>query len=509
MIGKQKKGRGFRGLLDYLESSPGSRLIGGNMSGRNARELAREFKLSRQLNPDVERAVYHVALSAAKSDRLDDDQWCEIAFKYMERMGFDCNQFATYRHNNTDDDHIHIVASRIRLDTAKVVHDGWDYVRSEKVLRELEKEYGLTQVQGSREKLTRTTSTGQIRRIRREQQEYENGKRSIPPELPIKVQLQELIDRATTDHPTMPQLIERLQLLGVEVRHGFTRNGKSKGISYSMNGQQFSGTSLGAAYTFPGLQKHKGVDYQPQRDSLSIEQLLLNPVKPNQIDQPQNPKLEVETQTTQEFVPPVEDENQWQAVHNYLVQKRGLPNNIVQALHESGLVYSDEQQNIVFIMRGHSGEKLGALVWEIQGENNTRIKYTENTKLTHSWFHMKLGGKPDEEIQRVFLCQSPIDALSVLAIDIKAHSSIPRERTMYLAVDSPKYLPLEFLKTIKTIGVAFNNDSQGNEAAHAVIKRLPQAKRITPNTRDWNQELLAHSRQEQQERKQHERGFSR
>lgn len=55
MIGKQKKGKGFRGLLDYLESSPGSRLIGGNMSGRNARELAREFKLSRQLNPEVER----------------------------------------------------------------------------------------------------------------------------------------------------------------------------------------------------------------------------------------------------------------------------------------------------------------------------------------------------------------------------------------------------------------------------------------------------------------------
>ncbi|MFL9457997.1 relaxase/mobilization nuclease domain-containing protein [Tolypothrix bouteillei VB521301_2] len=168
MIGK-KKGKGFRGLLDYLESSPGSRLIGGNMSGRNARELAREFKLSRQLNPEVERAVYHVSLSAAKDDELDDDQWCELAQKYVEQMGFDCNQFAIYKHTNTDDDHIHIVASRIRLDTGKVVHDGWDYVRSEKVLRELEKEYGLVQVQSSREKQARTPSTGQIRRIRREQ----------------------------------------------------------------------------------------------------------------------------------------------------------------------------------------------------------------------------------------------------------------------------------------------------------------------------------------------------
>lgn len=31
---------------------------------------------------------------------------------------------------------------------------------------------------------------------------------------------------------------------------------------------------MGAAYTFPGLQKHKGVSYQSQRDDQAIEQLL-------------------------------------------------------------------------------------------------------------------------------------------------------------------------------------------------------------------------------------------
>ncbi len=279
MIGKQIKGRGFRGLLDYLQSSQESRLIGGNMSGRNALELAREFKVSRQLNPEVERAVYHVSLSAAKDDQLDDYQWCEIADKYMERMGFDCNQYTIFRHANTDDDHIHIVASRIRLDTGKVVHDSWDYVRSEKVLRELEKEYELVQVAGSRDKLARTPTTGQVRRIKREQSEYERGERESPPQRTIKQRLQELIDHATADQPTMPQFIERLQQHGVEVRHGLTRNGKSKGISYAIDEQHFSGTHLGAAYTFPGLQKHKNVDYQPLRDDALMLQLLSNPVK--------------------------------------------------------------------------------------------------------------------------------------------------------------------------------------------------------------------------------------
>ena len=276
MIGKQKKGRGFRGLLDYVEQDSEDTLIGGNMFGQNARELAKEFKISRQLNPEVERAVYHVSLSAAPDDCIDKELWKEIAQKYLDNMGFNCNQYAIYRHSNTDNDHIHIVASRIRLDTGKVVHDGWDYLRSEKVLREIEKEYGLFQVK-SRDKQQKAHSTGQVKRIEREQFEYESGKRQTPPEKPIKQKLQQAINKASLDNPTLPLMIARLQIKGIEVRAGFTRNGKSKGISYCIDEQAFSGTNLGAAYTFNGLQKYLGVDYQEERDSEPIKKLISNP----------------------------------------------------------------------------------------------------------------------------------------------------------------------------------------------------------------------------------------
>ena len=276
MIGKQKKGRGFRGLLDYLEQDSDDTLIGGNMFGKNARELTKEFKISRQLNPEVERAVYHVSLSAAPDDCIDKELWKEIAQKYLKDMGFDCNQYAIYRHSNTDNDHIHIVASRIRLDTGKVVHDGWDYLRSEKVLREIEKEYGLFQVK-SRDKQQKAPSMGQVKRIEREQFEYDNGLRQTLPEKPIKQKLQQAINKATLDNPTLPLMIARLQVQGIQVKAGFTRNGKSKGISYCMDSQAFSGTNLGAAYTFNGLQKHRGVDYQPERDAEPIKKLISNP----------------------------------------------------------------------------------------------------------------------------------------------------------------------------------------------------------------------------------------
>ncbi|WP_138505687.1 relaxase/mobilization nuclease domain-containing protein [Nostoc sp. PA-18-2419] len=318
MIGNQTKGRGFRGLLNYLQSQQGAKLIGGNMGGQNARALALEFKISRQLNLEADRVVYHASLSLPHNERLDDATWNEIANRYLEEMGFDSNQYVVYRHSNTEHNHIHICASRIRLDNGKIVHDSWDYKRSENIIRRFELDYGLQQTQSSHEKLSRNPSIGQQRRLEREQLEYINGDRSSPQKRPIKQQLQELIDRATVDQPTMPQLIERLQIEGVKVRHGLTRNGKSKGISYAMKGQQFSGTNLGAAYTFPGLQKHKGVNYQPKRDDQSIIALLLNPAKPIQqsklvesvqLKQQENPSVEPQNQT---------DLNQWQQRYQQL-----------------------------------------------------------------------------------------------------------------------------------------------------------------------------------------------
>ncbi|MHC5830221.1 MAG: hypothetical protein ACYT04_83380 [Nostoc sp.] len=50
------------------------------------------------------------------------------------------------------------------------------------------------------------------------------------------------------------------------------------------------------------------------------------------------------------------------------------------------------------------------------------------------WFHLKLGVSADDKIERVFLCDSPIDALSMAEIDIQGHLGQPPVRTMYMAV---------------------------------------------------------------------------
>lgn len=182
----------------------------------------------------------------------------------------------------------------------------------------------------------------------------------------------------------------------------------------------------------------------------------------------------------------------------------------MKPLQRQGLAYIDQQENVVFIKRDLNGEKSGALVWDTARLDNRAFKYPDSDR-SEGWFHLKLGGEADDKIERVFLCSSPIDALTMAEIDIQGHKGQPPVRTMYMAVDDPDNLPVELLRNINRIGVAFNNDDQGNLAAQVLQSMLPQAKRIAPSGLTWN-EILIRERQQQQEileQKQRGRGFSR
>jgi hypothetical protein len=74
----------------------------------------------------------------------------------------------------------------------------------------------------------------------------------------------------------------------------YTRAGEAKGISYGVDGIAFSGTKLGAAYTFPGLQKHRKVSYEAERDDEAIKELNSRPpAEPNDTQQPQVQLLKI------------------------------------------------------------------------------------------------------------------------------------------------------------------------------------------------------------------------
>lgn len=260
MIGKQVKGKSFRGVLEYLHSKQESRLIAGNMGGKTPRTLSAEFAVSRQLNPRLSKAVYHSSLSLPKTEHLNDDQWSAIAEEYLEGMEFTDSQYVVYRHSDKDHDHIHIVASRIRITDGTTVSDSWDYVRSEKLIRELETKYQLTPTLSSNLKQQRGQTSGEKRLIER------TGSESI------RTKLQQIIDAETEQPITMSELVNRLKDRGIDAQVNLTRTGKIRGISYQLDGVSISGTHLGKAYTFPGLQKYRQISYDDNLHRLSLVQ---------------------------------------------------------------------------------------------------------------------------------------------------------------------------------------------------------------------------------------------
>ncbi len=183
------------------------------------------------------------------------------------------------------------------------------------------------------------------------------------------------------------------------------------------------------------------------------------------------------------FTPPEPDEKRWQAVQHYLTIVRKLPENLVQALRDRSLVYADSKQNAVFIMRSLDGDVTGAFLRGTVGKDNTFIGLAAGTKRNAGWFYVQ-SGTEDDLIQRAVLTKSPIDALSVSVME-----QPQQQRTLYLAVDSARSLPVEFLSKIPKVVAAYDNDIAGNETARLIKQLLPQTTRLKPKAKDWNEEL--------------------
>ncbi|MHC5771927.1 MAG: MobV family relaxase [Nostoc sp.] len=210
----------------------------------------------------------------------------------------------------------------------------------------------------------------------------------------------------------------------------------------------------------------------------------------------------IQTEPRPQFAPPVEDKANWSAVERYLNQFRGIPSDCVQMLHNQGLVYADQQQNAVFVMRNLDGQRNGAFLRGTWGENNTFKGYEKGTKRRDSWFYFHLGGKADDKTSTAILCESPIDAISRAMLEYLIRGDVPPERTVYMAIDDIKSLPIERLQKVPNILVAFGNDKSSDAAAQRVLELMPQSQIKKSKASDWNQQLLDYGRQLRQQQQQ-------
>lgn len=268
MIPKITKGNGFRGLCDYLEKQEKAHLIGGNMAGENARELAAEFGEVRRLRPELTKPVFHCSLSLAPGEHLDDQALHQIAVQLLEGVKLDPekHQFVVYGHPALPDqvdrkdrkmNHIHIVANRINFE-GELASDKCDFLEATKICKKLELEHGLVQAPGLGK--------------RRAQDVERDLKPLTAPELGQKELLgldkhpkelaQDRVGAALRASDGSPEdFARKARENGLEVRYGVSRAGKTYGVSYQVLdapggcAKRFKGKELGAGFKWSGLEQ--------------------------------------------------------------------------------------------------------------------------------------------------------------------------------------------------------------------------------------------------------------
>ena len=261
MIQNITRGSSARGVLEYVHTKEGAERVAGNLAGRTPLAMEREWDVYREMNGRVEQDVWHSSLSLPEGEQLDEYEWAEVATKYTEAMGFGDSAWVAYRHQDTEHDHIHIVANRVDFEGRAV--DVWkDYTRGEKQCRRFEREYDLREVAPSREadKAAPTRAEAEI------------YKRTG--DVPVKMDLQAKVDAASRRVDEMGAYVDELESEGVAMELRRREDGTPYGVTYvrEADGEKMKGSDLGRAFGWGGLQKKAGIDHEYERDDEKLRQ---------------------------------------------------------------------------------------------------------------------------------------------------------------------------------------------------------------------------------------------
>jgi hypothetical protein len=95
------------------------------------------------------------------------------------------------------------------------------------------------------------------------------------------------------------------------------------------------------------------------------------------------------------------------------------------------------------------------------------------------------------------LLSDPIEVLSVIALE----STVDKEKrkpTLYWSVGDSEQLPLEFLRSLDTVVIAFKDNEKVEDLIAEILAELPQAKKVSPDEAGWNGMLTLSKQQPKQ-----------
>lgn len=163
MVAKISRGVSLYGAVAYNQQKVDeatARIIYGNrmitdVTGNREQTLRQTmwaFENYLLANRNTEKPVLHISLNPSLEDRLTDTQFAELAKEYMRKMGYGDQPYIVYVHEDIGRRHIHIVSTCVN-ERGEKIDDAYEWNRSMKACRELEKKFGMKQVEDKRKEL--------------------------------------------------------------------------------------------------------------------------------------------------------------------------------------------------------------------------------------------------------------------------------------------------------------------------------------------------------------------
>jgi len=274
----------FLDTLKYVLGKDDAAIVDTNMMGTKPDEFNQQFLTIKYTNKAIKRQCAHLIISIAHRpnyhEHLSNSQYSYVAREYLKDMGYlpkeesylaDTSQFVAVRHHDRNHEHLHIIASRIRLD-GSLVNDSYDYFNSQVSTRRIAAELGL--------EVTPTTNEAVASRL---EQEYGiitltspnrsksiravNSKHKTPTSKEI---IRQAIGEAIKDSPTVSTFIQRLEENSIGVLPKMQEE-ELLGFTYIHNDVKIAGYQVYKPYSWNKLRSEYGIMYDPDIDKEVIQ----------------------------------------------------------------------------------------------------------------------------------------------------------------------------------------------------------------------------------------------
>jgi hypothetical protein len=248
---------------NYFSGDPLPEILAGNKDRINA--LVSEFdeiEKLRNLSLDSDKKikpVFHAMLSLRPGEKLTARQWDKAIKKYMSDMGFtDANKYVAVLHEDTDHQHVHIVANRIRFEEKfGMTSDSNERTKNIESVSEIEDEYSLSKAPKPKE----TWGTA----ITHAEMQSSMASNDLPFKHKMIAKIAGAIEKTVENQGDMFMFVRLLRRQKVFIHLTKDENGQPKGIAYEFDGKIISGRQLKRSrLTWQKLTKQEGIEYEPE-----------------------------------------------------------------------------------------------------------------------------------------------------------------------------------------------------------------------------------------------------